>query len=243
MNPKTDSKKDFFDLFYKLDVVNSEIKILLFVENVTPNQELQKTAMKLSEKVSLFVNKWSLNKDLYDIIERFYKYYKKDFTKEEEKVMKLLLKNYRHNGVNLNEKTRDKLRDLNKKLALLSLSYMNNLLKVNDYLSFSKDELKGLDSDFLNSLEKKGKKYKITTKYDVVNKVLKYCETEETRKKVYKMFINRGKKLKNDKIFKEIIKLKHKKAHLLGWKTYADWVLSYGIEWLKTYTNLGGFHM
>ncbi|KAL0582062.1 hypothetical protein ABG067_008328, partial [Albugo candida] len=102
-------------------------------------------------------------------------------------------------------------------------------------VKFTKEELEGLDDDFLDGLkteEQDGVKYYILTmKYPDVRPVLKLCKNENTRKVHATAYESRNQE--NIALLEEVsslhifnaVKLRRKAAKILGYKSHAEYVL------------------
>src|SRR5690606_24588286 len=127
-------------------------------------------------------------------------------------------------------------REIDKKLAKLSLTFGENVLaETNNFQLHLTDEndLKGLPENEIEATKKlaeeKGKKgYIITLHFPSYLPFMKYAENRELRKKLATAFGSKGfhgDKFDNRENVMEIARLRHERAKLLGYKTHADFVL------------------
>ena len=225
---KFTSKQDFFNYYLQTESWDVELETYDFMQHVHPDEDIRKSAVETSKKVSDFFNKWLLDEDIYNTILEFNKSYHSTLNTEEKKYIEYMIFHFKHNGIHLNKKIRNKLEKINNQLSKLSIEYSNNLNELKDCLYVSFDELNGINNDFIISLEKNDNdKYKLTTQYDIISEIMTYCTNEETRKKVSQMFLLRGKEpCQNHKLLQETIGLRKEKVSLLGFPTYADYTLS-----------------
>ena len=222
------TKTDFFQHFEQTDDWDLKLECMDFMQYVHPEPSVREASVESSKKVSEFGNKWSMDVDVYNTIVNFHTQYATELEGEEQLYLQRTLDGYKHKGIHLDKNTRIKLEAINQKLTEMSITYSNNLNEVDDYILFTKDELDGVASDFIETLDKKDDKYKVTTKYDHINMIMPYCNVENTRKTLSKLFGLRGKEpFKNQNLLKETLILRKEKAVLLGYSSYREYVLSH----------------
>jgi len=222
------TKNEFFQHFEQTDDWDLKLECMDFMQYVHPEQSVREASVEASKKVSEFGNKWSMNVDVYNTIDKFHTQFKSELEGEEQLYLQRTMEGYKHKGIHLDKDTRDKLAAISQKLDEMSINYGNNLNEVTDHIFFTKEELDGVASDFIETLEEKDGEYKITTQYDHINMIMPYCNVENTRKTLSKLFGLRGKEpFGNQNILKETLALRKEKAKLLGYSSYRDYVLSH----------------
>ena len=223
-----ETKTDFFQFFEKTESWDLELESYDFMQYVHPNKDIRDAAVECSKQVADFENKWSMNVDIYKNVQSAFDKFQHELKGEEMLYFDRMLKSYKHRGIHLEQEKRDELEALNKELTDMSIKYSTNLNEVDDSIYFTKDQLKGVADDFVDSLDQKDGKYKVTTKYDHINMIMPYCEVEDTRKTLSTLFGHRGKEpFKNNELLQKSLKLRRKKANLLGYNSYSDYVLGY----------------
>lgn len=223
-----ETKTDFFQFFEQTEPWDLQLESYDFMQYVHPNKEIRDSAVESSKQVADFMNKWSMNVDIYKSVQHAFDKFQSELEGEELLYFDRMLKSYKHRGIHLEQEKRDELEALNKELTEMSIKYSTNLNEVDDYIYFTKEQLKGVDEDFIESLDQEDGKYKVTTKYDHINKIMPYCEVEETRKELSTLFGHRGKEpFKNHELLQKSLSLRRKKAQLLGYNCYSDYVLGY----------------
>ena len=218
----------------KLDRISA---IFFNLNSAETNEKLQEIAQKISPLLSEFNNDIVLNKELFARIKTVFLNQKEfNLNTEQKTLLEKYYKNFIRNGANLEEKEKNKLREIDKKIAKLKLDFSENVLKdTNDFelLITNEKDLKGLPisaKDAAQLLAKQQKKngWLFTLDYPSYIPIMTYAENRELRKKMAIAFGKRGFKKNennNEKIVQEIANLRYKRANLLGYQTHADFVL------------------
>jgi Zn-dependent oligopeptidase len=124
------------------------------------------------------------------------------------------------------------LKKLKEKLSKLKIEYTNNVFEDKTKLTFKKEELEGLEDDFLNNLEKDETGYKISLKYPEYVPCMENVKCEDTRK-LLEYAKNSQCVDKNVKIIEEIFQLRSGNVHplkkeiaqTLGYKNHSEYQL------------------
>ncbi|MBO5464618.1 MAG: M3 family metallopeptidase [Alistipes sp.] len=156
---------------------------------------------------------------------------------EQKKVLENIYKRFVKSGAELNDEQKAKLRELNKEISMLQLTFSQNLLHEtnNTFVTVDKvEELAGLPQANIDAAakmaEKNGKsgKYMFNMQRPSCNPVLQYCENRELRRKVYEAYYNRGNQdneYDNKAISAKLVTLRLEKAKLMGHENYAQLAL------------------
>ena len=158
-------------------------------------------------------------------------------TAEEAKILENIYKRFVNSGANLGEEQKAKLRELNKELSMLQLTFSQNLLHETNnsfVVAESLEELKGLPQANIDAAAKMAAdngqpgKWMFNMQRPSCNPVLQYCENRELRKKVYNAYYNRGNRdneYDSKEICAKIVTLRLEKAKLMGYDNFAQMVL------------------
>lgn len=216
----------------------SRLSVLFFnIYSSNADDEIQHIAMEVSPLLSEFGNDVNLNEKLFHRIKAVYE--KKDrlsLTTEQQTLLENTYKNFARNGALLNDLQKDELRELDKEMSQLSLVFGAKVLNdTNAYelLIDNQNDLAGLPNDNIAEAKAaataKGKEgWLFTLDYPVYLPFVTYIQNRELRKKM--VLAKNALGFQNNENNTEetlltIAKLKIKKANLLGYKTYADYVL------------------
>lgn len=211
--------------------------IFFNLNSAETNDEIQQIAQEVSPLLSEFGNDVRLNQDLFERIKVVYN--QKDSLKLTEEQAYLLEKKYKgfsRNGANLNEEDKNKLREIDKQLAMLSLQFGQNVLaETNAYELIITDEndLKGLpqyviDQAKADAEQKEYEGWLITLQAPSYIPFMQYAENRELREKLFRangVKAYQNNEYNNEENVKNIVKLRQERAKILGYKTHADYVL------------------
>ena len=202
------------------------------------NDTLQEIAKEVSPLLSQHYDNIQMNAKLFDRVKAVYAM--KDTLNLDDEQQMLLEKTYKdfvRGGANLDENQKNQLKKINKELALLMLKFGNNLLaETNDFklVIDNQADLSGLPQFVIDMGAEDAKavgmegKWVYTLDKPSLIPFLQYSDKRDLREKIFKGYINRGdnnNENDNKVIASEIASLRVKKANLLGYKTYADYVL------------------
>ncbi|NVK52452.1 MAG: M3 family metallopeptidase [Flavobacteriaceae bacterium] len=218
----------------KLDRVTS---IFFNLNSAETNKEIQEIAKDISPWLSEFKNDMILNEDLFKRVKAVYD--KKDsleLTPEQDMLLDKQYKGFARNGANLNEDDKIELRKLDAELAKLSLQFGEHVLAETNAFGMhltNEEDVAGLPESVkeaakLLAQQKNKEGWLITLDYPSYIPFMTYAENRELRKK---LAIAMGKKgfqqneFNNEQVVLDIVKLRHKRANLLGYKTHAHFVL------------------
>ncbi len=218
----------------KLDRITS---IFFNLNSAETNEEIQKIAQEVSPLLTEFSNDITLNKDLFNRISTVFKQKDSlDLSSEQKMLLEKRYKSFVRNGANLNEEDQNKLRDINKKLAKLTLKFGENVLAESNDFSLhitKKEDLSGLPEGVIEAAkmlakQKKEEGWIFTLDYPSYIPFMTYADKRKLRKKMAKAFgarAFRNNNFDNQEIVLKIVQLRHQRAHLLGYKTHAHFVL------------------
>jgi len=199
--------------------------------------EMQKIAQDVSPLLTAFGNDITLNEDLFKRVKAVYE--QKDqlnLTPEQTTLLDKKYKSFSRNGALLSEDKKEILREIDKNLAKLKLTFGENVLaETNSYkLHISNEaDLKGLPDgakEMARSLAKADDLdgWLFTLDFPSYLPFVTYIDNRELRKE---MAIAAGKKAfqendyDNQENVKNIVKLRHERAQLLGYESHAHFVL------------------
>jgi peptidyl-dipeptidase Dcp len=200
--------------------------------------EMEKIAKEVSPKITALNDEIYMNNALFQRVKAVYEGTEKDELKGEQKM--LLEKTWKHfvrGGANLNDADKTSLQKINKELSLLSLEFESHILKeTNNFAMVLEDsaDLAGLPEAVIQaaaseaSHRKMEGKWVFTIQKPSLIPFLTYADNRPLREKLFKAYTTKGDhndSLDNKEIVKKIVNLRLEKAKLLGYPSYAHYVL------------------
>ena len=197
------------------------------VNNSDKTQDIYAKALPI---ITEYTTKLSQNLDLYSAYKEILESEKESLNHEQLRVLKLNIQNFELSGAHLDEKTKERLQEINLKLSELSNDFSQNLLNAtNDYEYIITDtsDMDGiLQSDKESAkFESNGEvKYRFTLQMPSYIAYMTYGKNAAIREELYHAYVTRAPQ--NAKIIDEILILKNEMSRLLGFKNYADYSLA-----------------
>tara|TARA_B100000989_G_scaffold162303_1_gene121202 strand:+ start:873 stop:2900 length:2028 start_codon:yes stop_codon:yes gene_type:complete len=201
------------------------------------NQAIQKIAQQVSPLLTAFSNDISLNKALFKRIKYVYKQKEKiNLSVEQNTLLENKYKSFVRNGANLKSSDQSKLREIDKELSSLRLTFGEHLLSETNRFRLeieNRSDLEGLPENCIETAKilakKEGKRgWLFTLDYPSYVPFMTYAKNRALRKKMALAFGKKGFQndaFDNQLLLLKIVKLRHQRARLLGYKTHADYVL------------------
>lgn len=193
------------------------------VSMVYTDEPMREEGREASKKISaFFVDEISNNKELYEALKSYAADTKEDLTAEQKYFLQEALADFKRGGLDLPQDKRAKVAALKKDLADLGIAFEMNIASDQKTIEVTKDELVGLNDDFIANLKKSDHgKYIIGTDYPTYFAVMEECRIAETRKKLSRAFENRAYPM-NEGVLKDVIAKRDELAHELGYESFAD---------------------
>ena len=224
------SKGDhYYDL---LDRVSTVFSNMLSAET---NDDLDALAQKMSPILTKHANDVGLNSRLFARIKHVYDHHG-ELTPEEDMLLQKTYDGFVRSGALLDEAGKERLRQLTEEAGLLSLQFSQNLLKENKAFELhitDEAELDGLpdtarEAAALAAREREKEGWVFTLDHPSFSPFMTYSTRRELRQKMY-MAKNtvciHDNSENNLDICKRLINLRRELAQLLGYDTFADYVM------------------
>jgi len=210
--------------------------IFFNLNSAETSDEMQAIAQDISPIITAFSTELILNEALFAKVKFVFDNQSENLTEEQAYLLEKTYKSFVRNGANLNENDKERLKTINTRLAKLSLTFGEHLLKdTNDFMLVVTDEkdLAGLPQGVIEAAESTAKQkeqegYVFTIEYPSYIPFMKYSENRDLRQKMHLAFGSRGfqdNDNNNEAIVLEIAALRHEKANLLGYASHAKFIL------------------
>lgn len=221
--------ENYYDLLSRVSTVFS---CMLSAETC---DELDALAQKMSPILTKHANDVKLNKRLFERIKYVYENHR-ELTAEEQMLLDNCYDGFVRSGALLDDEGKERLRNLTEEASLLSLQFSQNLLKENKAFTLhitDEAQLDGLpetarEAAALAAKEADKEGWLFTLDYPSYSPFMTYSTQRELRRQLYMARNTEGthdNTENNLEICKRLINLRREIAQLLGYETYADYVL------------------
>ncbi|XVE92236.1 hypothetical protein REPUB_Repub01dG0079500 [Reevesia pubescens] len=166
---------------------------------VSTSDKVRKASAEAEKKIDVHVSTCSKREDVYRVVKAFAA--KGEWMgSEATRYVQCLIRDFEQNGLNLTATKREEVQRLRAQIDELSFQYVQNLNDDSTSLLFRENELAGLPTEFLKTLEKvENGIFRVTLKSHHVAAVLELCK----------------------------VQVRHKFARLLGYSNYTEYALNH----------------
>lgn len=236
------SVPDFDNTVAALDqsgrLLRSVSAVFFGLNSCDTNNEMQALSKEISPLLSAHQDDISLHPRLFARVKEVYDR-KNVFNldKEQTKLLEEVYKGFVRGGANLDAPSQAKLRELNRDLSMLQLTFGQNMLKETNGFRLviaKKQELAGLPESLVASAAEAAQtagltgKWLFTLQNPSIMPFLQYADNRALRKKIFNAYTNRGNNgndADNKEVVKKLVALRLDKAKLMGYQNYASFVL------------------
>ena len=225
----TEEDEGYYDLLSRVSTVFFN---LLSAET---NDEMDALAQKLQPILTQHANDVRLNPRLFERIRKVHLHHRK-LTPEEKMLLDNCYDGFVRSGALLDENGKQRLRQLTEEASMLSLQFSQNLLKENKAFQLhitDEAQLDGLpetarEAAALTAQEQEKQGWVFTLDMPSYSPFMTYSTQRELRKQMYmarNTVCTHDNSENNLAICQRLVNLRREIAQLLGYKTYADYVL------------------
>lgn len=227
----TEEDEGYYDLLSRVSTVFFN---LLSAET---NDEMDALAQKIQPILTQHSNDVRLNPRLFERIRQVHLHHRR-LAAEEKRLLDNCYDGFVRSGALLDDEGKEKLRQLTEEASMLSLQFSQNLLKENKafQLHITDDaQLDGLpetacEAAALAATEQGKQGWVFTLDMPSYSPFMTYSTQRELRKQMYlarNTVCTHDNSENNIEICKRLVNLRREIAQLLGYKTYADYVLKH----------------
>ncbi|MEM9328674.1 MAG: M3 family metallopeptidase, partial [Bacteroidota bacterium] len=219
----------------QLDAISS---VLFNLNAAETTDELQKITQGASEKLTAFSNEIKQNELLFARIASVHENIGAlDLTTEQRMLLEKTYKGFVRSGAALGEEAKKRFKEISLELSKLTLTFGENVLaETNDFKLVVEDErqLSGLPDDVIARAGALGKeegvegKWLFTLQAPSYIPFMQYANDRALREEMFRAYMskaNRANDKNNGELVRQIISLRAEMAELLGYETYAEYVL------------------
>jgi len=237
-NPETPTfENTIASLDFSGQILDRISSVFFNLNSAETSDEIQKIAQEVSPMLTEFSNDITLNAALFKRVQFIYNVKNNlNLSVEQDTLLTKKYKSFVRNGANLNEADKTALRKIDTELSKLKLKFGENVLaETNAYELHltNKGDLKGLPEGVIEAAEMTAKEknkegWVFTLDYPSYIPFVTYANNRALRKSIAiaagaKSFQNN--EFDNQETVLNLVKLRHKRANLLGYKTHAHFVL------------------
>jgi len=219
-------------------VLNRVAHVFFAMKASMTNDRIEAIAKDMAPKLSKHSDAIVLSARLFQRVRAVYR--QKDelgLTTEQSKLLEESYKSFVRGGAKWDAQKKERLKEINVQMSLLSLKFGENVLKENNRFEMvvdDDDDLVGLPSGVVaaaaETATERGHegKWVFTLHKPSMIPLLQYSGRRELREKIYKGYINRGNhddEFDNKKTLAALAALRVERAQLLGYETHAHFVL------------------
>ncbi|MDR1842096.1 MAG: M3 family metallopeptidase [Holophagales bacterium] len=202
------------------------------------NEKLQAINRELAPMLSAHNDDLRLNEKLWQRVKVVWENRSSEkLNAEQSRLLERTYKSFTRAGAGLSDEAKEKMREINSELSSLSVKFGDNILAENNRFRLvidSEKDLAGLPEGLIAQGAAAAKaaglegKWVYTLQGPSIWPFLTYSENREFRKKILEGYLSRGDKgdeYDNKAITSRIAALRVARANLLGYKTWADFIL------------------
>ena len=226
-----EDKEGYYDLLGRVSAVFFNLM------SAETNDEMDALAQKLQPILTQHSNDVRLNPRLFERIRQVHLHHRR-LTDEEQRLLDDCYDGFVRSGALLDEQGKERLRKLTEEASMLSLQFSQNLLKENKAFTLhitDEQQLDGLPDTARKAAAQTAKEmgkegWVFTLDFPSYSPFMTYSTQRDLRKQMYmerNTVCTHNNSENNIDICKRLVNLRREIAQLLGFKTYADYVLKH----------------
>lgn len=224
-------RKHYYDLLSRVE------SVFFNMLSAETNDEMDALAQKMSPILTKHSNDISLNPKIFERVKYVYEHHG-ELTPEENCLLEKSYEGFVRSGALLDEAGKDRLRKLTEEASMLSLQFSQNVLKENKAYTLhitDEQQLDGLPDTVRDAAQEAAKEHELegwvfTLDAPSYGPFMMYSTQRELRKDLYmarNMLCIKDNDTNNLELCKRLINLRREMAQLLGYDTFADYVMKH----------------
>ncbi|HEX3471720.1 MAG TPA: M3 family metallopeptidase, partial [Silvibacterium sp.] len=226
--------RSYDDAVAALSAAGSQTALL---DSVYPDKAIRDTAQTLTQTIAQAGVALGLNRQVYEALNEIDQESADDATRHY--IQRTLLQ-YRLAGVDKDDATRARIKELQDKATLLSLTFSRNVQEnVNTVTVDDRSELEGLPEDYLQAHQPDAQgKITLTTEFPDYQPVMTFAQSDALRRRMFLAYNTRAYP-KNKQILLDLLAIRKELATILGFATWAD--LATADQMMESAANMRAF--
>ena len=188
-----------------------------------PDVAVREAAKLCEPRADAFLTGLYLDADLAGVI-RAYAARNEPLEGERKKLLAEILRDFRRNGLELTPDQQKEMRRMNEEIIHIGQDFESNIASSSGHIEVKADSLKGLPPEYIAKHPAKNGKIDVGIDYPDYFPFITYSRDRKAATELFVKFSNRGGE-ENVKLLERLLKLRSDKAKLLGYATWADYVL------------------
>ena len=224
-------RKHYYDLLSRVE------SVFFNMLSAETNDEMDALAQKMSPILTKHGNDVSLNPKIFERVKYVYEHHG-ELTPEENCLLEKSYEGFVRSGALLDEAGKDRLRKLTEEASMLSLQFSQNVLKENKAYTLhitDEQQLDGLPNTAREAAHEAAKEHGLkgwvfTLDAPSYGPFMMYSTQRELRKELYmarNTLCIKDNDTNNLELCKRLINLRREMAQLLGYDTFADYVMKH----------------
>ncbi len=224
-------RKHYYDLLSRVE------SVFFNMLSAETNDEMDALAQKMSPILTKHSNDISLNPKIFERVKYVYEHHG-ELTPEENCLLEKSYEGFVRSGALLDETGKDRLRKLTEEASMLSLQFSQNVLKENKAYTLhitDEQQLDGLPDTARDAAQEAAKEHELegwvfTLDAPSYGPFMMYSTQRELRKDLYmarNTLCIKDNDTNNLELCKRLINLRREMAQLLGYDTFADYVMKH----------------
>ena len=202
------------------------------------NDQMQAYASEIFPRLAAHYDAIAMNEALFERVKQVYNSREAQrLTGDELRLTEKMYEDFVRSGALLSAQEKASLQQINEQLSALSVKFGQNVLAETNAFTLEVDlkDLDGLPTSVRDAAREqaksmgKGDKYIFTLQKPSMLPLLTYAQNRSLREQIYKAYLKRGDNgndYDNNQIVAQMAQLRYKKAQLLGYDSYAHYVIS-----------------
>ena len=224
-------RKHYYDLLSRVE------SVFFNMLSAETNDEMDALAQKMSPILTKHGNDVSLNPKIFERVKYVYEHHG-ELTPEENCLLEKSYEGFVRSGALLDDAGKDRLRKLTEEASMLSLQFSQNVLKENKAYTLhitDEQQLDGLPDTARDAAQEAAKEHELegwvfTLDAPSYGPFMMYSTQRELRKDLYmarNTLCIKDNDTNNLELCKRLINLRREMAQLLGYDTFADYVMKH----------------
>ena len=224
-------RKHYYDLLSRVE------SVFFNMLSAETNDDMDALAQKMSPILTKHSNDISLNPKIFERVKYVYEHHR-ELTPEENCLLEKSYEGFVRSGALLDETGKDRLRKLTEEASMLSLQFSQNVLKENKAYTLhitDEQQLDGLPDTARDAAQEAAKEHELegwvfTLDAPSYGPFMMYSTQRELRKDLYmarNTLCIKDNDTNNLELCKRLINLRREMAQLLGYDTFADYVMKH----------------